>query len=91
VGADRVGQGDASEAKTPPQLARFGGIASRSLLAAAAGEDLILAATTNPKGNSPAIGLSTFHALAAAIAANRLGQAAARSAAARVLALRARP
>jgi beta-N-acetylhexosaminidase len=67
-----------------------GNLARRSVLAAAAGEDLILAATTNPYRNSPSIGIGVFHALASAIARNQLSVASSRQAAARVFALRAR-
>jgi len=70
-------------------LSGYGSVGNRSVLAAAAGEDLILAATTNQLDNSPAIGLAAFHAIYSAITARRLGLAGARSAAARVIALRA--
>jgi beta-N-acetylhexosaminidase len=69
-------------------IARLGSVGRRSVLAAAAGEDLILA--TGTERNSPSVGLAAFHALQTAIASGQLTAASARSAAARVLALRAR-
>jgi beta-N-acetylhexosaminidase len=48
-------------------LAHFGGVATRSVLATAAGADLILACATNPLDNSPKIGLEAMHAIARAL------------------------
>jgi beta-N-acetylhexosaminidase len=69
-------------------LRRFGSLARRSVLAAGAGADLILCAATDPADNSPQIGLTALHALAAAISGGQLGLASARQAAEQVLALR---
>jgi beta-N-acetylhexosaminidase len=72
-------------------ISGYGSVGRRSVLAAGAGEDLILAAPTDPSANSPSMGLAAFRAIEAAIASHQLGLSAARGAAARVLALRARP
>jgi beta-N-acetylhexosaminidase len=69
----------------------FGGLATRSVRAAAAGADLILCATTDPARNTPMEGLAVLHAIASAIAAHRLDRAAALQAARRIAALRAHP
>jgi beta-N-acetylhexosaminidase len=69
----------------------YGSLAHRSVLAAAAGADLILAAATNPADNTPAQGIAIVHALTAALADRRLNLEAADQAAARILALRAKP
>ncbi|HWD76400.1 MAG TPA: glycoside hydrolase family 3 N-terminal domain-containing protein [Solirubrobacteraceae bacterium] len=69
----------------------FGTLANRSVKAAAAGDDLILAATTNPEQNTPLLGVSVMHALASALATHRLSRAAALQTAHRILALRIRP
>jgi beta-N-acetylhexosaminidase len=67
----------------------FGGLAARSVAAAAAGADLILCAATNPAQNNPQQGVTVLHALTTALANHRLGQSSAAQAAARILALRA--
>lgn len=66
-------------------------LATRSVMAARAGADLILCATPDPRGNSPRVGIAVMRALARAIRAGRIGRAAARADVARVLALRASP
>jgi beta-N-acetylhexosaminidase len=72
-------------------LAPFGGVANRSVLAASAGADLIVCATTNPDDNTPAIGVAARNAIASALAHHRLTVAAAEQAAGRILALRSNP
>ncbi|HET8978303.1 MAG TPA: glycoside hydrolase family 3 N-terminal domain-containing protein [Solirubrobacteraceae bacterium] len=69
----------------------YGNLATRSVKAAAAGADLILCAAVDPARNSPTIGLQAMHAIAAAIAHRRISRPSAEQAAARILALRARP
>ena len=65
----------------------FGSLARRAVLAASAGADLILCATTNPNNNTPSIGITARDAIASALG-HQLGRAAAQQAVARVLALR---
>jgi beta-N-acetylhexosaminidase len=72
-------------------VTRYGDLASRSVLAANAGSDLILCATTNPNDNTPQLGLRVLHALASAIAHHRISRVSAQDAADRILALRTRP
>ncbi|MBV8220404.1 MAG: hypothetical protein JO325_18205 [Solirubrobacterales bacterium] len=72
-------------------LAQFGGVGNRAVLAASAGADLILCATTNPDDNTPAIGLAARNAIATALAHRRLSLTAAAQAAGRTLALRNNP
>jgi beta-N-acetylhexosaminidase len=72
-------------------LARFGGVGNRAVLAASAGADLILCATTNPDDNTPAIGAAARNAIASALARHQLSAAAATQAASRILALRNNP
>jgi beta-N-acetylhexosaminidase len=72
-------------------LARFGGVGNRALLAASAGADLILCATTNPDDNTPAIGVAARNAIASALARHRLSVTADEQAAGRILALRNNP
>jgi beta-N-acetylhexosaminidase len=72
-------------------LARFGSVGNRAVLAASAGADLILCATTNPDDNTPALGIAARNAIAAALAQGRLARAAAQQTAGRILALRANP
>jgi beta-N-acetylhexosaminidase len=67
----------------------FGSLARRSLLAAAAGADLILCAATNPAQNTPQIGLTALAGLSSGLASGQLSPASAEQAAARILALRA--
>jgi beta-N-acetylhexosaminidase len=72
-------------------LAPFGGVGNRAVLAASAGADLILCATTNPDDNSPAIGVAARSAIASALARHRLSATGAEQTAGRILALRANP
>lgn len=65
----------------------FGNLTRRSVLAAAAGADLILCAATSPNRNTPQEGITVLHALTAALADRRVSLAAARQAAGRILAL----
>ena len=67
----------------------FGSLSRRAVLAASAGADLILCATTDPNHNSPSIGITARNAIVSALAAHQLSGAAARQAAGRILALRA--
>ncbi|MGZ4324472.1 MAG: glycoside hydrolase family 3 N-terminal domain-containing protein [Solirubrobacteraceae bacterium] len=69
----------------------FGSLSRRAVLAASAGADLILCATTDPNDNSPSIGITARNAIASALGASQLSASAARQAAARILALRAAP
>lgn len=69
----------------------FGNLGKRAVLAATAGADLILCATTNPANNTPAEGITARNAIVAALAQHQLSQSAAQQAAARILALRAKP
>jgi beta-N-acetylhexosaminidase len=68
-------------------LARFGTLAQRGVLAAAAGADLIICSDIEGD-DDPSDGLAVLHAIAGAIADGRLSRAAAEQSAARVLALR---
>jgi beta-N-acetylhexosaminidase len=68
----------------------FGGLGRRGVLAAAAGADLILCATTNPDRNTPQEGVTVLRALTAALSDHQLGLASAAQAAGRVLSLRHR-
>ena len=72
-------------------LARFGGVGNRAVLAASAGADLILCATTNPDDNTPAIGVAARNAIVSALAHRRLSVTGAEQAAGRILALRNNP
>ena len=72
-------------------LAGFGAVGNRAVLAASAGADLILCATTNPDDNSPALGIAARNAIASTLAHGRLAQAAAQQSVGRILALRANP
>ena len=72
-------------------LARFGSVGNRALLAASAGSDLILCATTNPDDNTPTLGTAARNAIASALAHGRLARGAAEQSAGRILALRANP
>jgi beta-N-acetylhexosaminidase len=69
----------------------YGSLAHRSFLAAAAGEDLILAIAKNPYNNTPLQGISVLHALTAALVTHQLSLGAARQAAAQLLRFRADP
>ena len=72
-------------------LAAFGSVGNRAVLAASAGADLILCATTNPDDNTPALGTAARNAIASALAHGRLARGAAQQSAGRILALRANP
>jgi beta-N-acetylhexosaminidase len=72
-------------------LARFGGYGQRGFLAARAGADLILCATTNPDANTPTEGVAVLNSLTSALARHSLSRTAAQQAAARVIELRADP
>jgi len=61
------------------------------VLAASAGADLILCATTNPDDNSRALGIAARRAIASALAHGRLARSAAQQAAGWILTLRANP
>jgi beta-N-acetylhexosaminidase len=76
---------------TAGAVRRFGGLAKRSVLAANAGADLILATATNPNDNTPQMGITVLHVLASAIAHHQILRASAQQAADRILALRAHP
>jgi beta-N-acetylhexosaminidase len=52
-----------TDAITAGSLRAFGGLGTRGVLAARAGNDLILCAATNPPDNSPSIGLQVLRAL----------------------------
>jgi beta-N-acetylhexosaminidase len=69
----------------------FGNLGRRSVLAAAAGADLILCAAVNPSANTPAQGITAMRAIAAAITSRQISKASAQQAAARILALRSHP
>jgi beta-N-acetylhexosaminidase len=69
----------------------YGNLATRGVLAASAGADLILCAAVNPAADTPAQGLTVMRAVAAAIRSHRISLTAAQAAAARILALRAHP
>jgi beta-N-acetylhexosaminidase len=66
----------------------YGGLARRSVLAAAAGADLILCAAPNPDDNTPQIGFTVRDAIAAAIVDGQLSRSSADQASSRILALR---
>jgi beta-N-acetylhexosaminidase len=72
-------------------LSAFGGVGRRSELAAAAGADLILCATTNPDDNTPALGVAARDAIVSGLGRGQLSRTAAVQAAGRILALRANP
>jgi beta-N-acetylhexosaminidase len=72
-------------------LAPFGGFAERGLLAAHAGADLLLCATTNPNDNTQANGIAVLNAVSGALANQSLERSYAEQAAARIIALRSDP
>jgi beta-N-acetylhexosaminidase len=72
-------------------LGRYGTPAERGVLAAKAGEDLIICSAIDPAANRPAIGTAVLNGIAAAMTGGQLSQSAAQQAAARVLALRRHP
>jgi beta-N-acetylhexosaminidase len=69
-------------------VARFGSYGERGVLAARAGEDLILCATTSPSGNTPDEGIDVLNSLSRGLATRTLSRTAAEQAAARVIQLR---
>jgi beta-N-acetylhexosaminidase len=69
-------------------LQAFGTVARRGLLAARAGDDLLLCAAVNVADNTPSEGVQVLARLASALARGTLGRASAEQAAARVIALR---
>jgi beta-N-acetylhexosaminidase len=72
-------------------LAPFGGYGQRGLLAASAGEDLILCATTNPDENTPNEAVDVLDSVSRALVTHALSRTSAERAAARVIQLRAHP
>ncbi|HTP23570.1 MAG TPA: glycoside hydrolase family 3 N-terminal domain-containing protein [Solirubrobacteraceae bacterium] len=72
-------------------LAPYGSIGNRAVLAASAGADLILCATTNPDDNTPALGTAARNAIATALAHGRLARGSAQQSASRIMALRDNP
>jgi beta-N-acetylhexosaminidase len=72
-------------------VTQFGDYQQRGLLAARAGDDLILCATTNPNYNTPTEGIDVLKGLTNALTNRSLSRTAARQAAARVISLRATP
>ncbi len=66
----------------------FGSLATRSVLAARAGADLILCAAATPAKDTPTQGIAVMHALAGAISDHQISEASARQAASRILSLR---
>jgi beta-N-acetylhexosaminidase len=72
-------------------LGPFGSVGRRADLAAAAGADLILCATTNPDDNTPALGVAARNAIASFLGHGQLSRRAALQVAGRILALRASP
>jgi len=69
----------------------FGGSAERAVLAARAGDDLLLCSARYVADNSPAEGVAALHGLVAALSDHTLARADAEAAASRVLALRRQP
>ena len=72
-------------------LARYGGFAQRAVMAAYAGEDLLLCATQTPDSATLPSGVAALNGLAAALSDHRLYRTTAERAAARVIALRSDP
>jgi beta-N-acetylhexosaminidase len=72
-------------------VAQFGDYEQRGLLAAHAGDDLILCAATNPLYNTPTEGIDVLNGLANALTNGTLSRTAAQQAAARVISLRGKP
>ncbi|WP_249012071.1 glycoside hydrolase family 3 N-terminal domain-containing protein [Conexibacter sp. DBS9H8] len=70
-------------------LRGYGGVGARSVLATAAGADLILACAPTPPANTPAIGHAAVSAIAAALLEHHLNLTALEDSGARVSALRA--
>ncbi len=69
-------------------LSAFGGPAQRAILAARAGDDLILCSARHPEENTPAIGLEAQSGITSAIAAREIPRSEIEQAAAAVIALR---
>ncbi len=69
-------------------VTRYGNLATRGVLAATAGADLILCAAVTPAANSPAQGLTVLDGIAAALRDRHMSLPAAQAAAGRILALR---
>jgi beta-N-acetylhexosaminidase len=69
-------------------IRRFGSLGRRGLLAARAGADLILCATSDPSRNTPQEGIAVLHATWSALSAHSLSLASAQRAMTRILALR---
>jgi beta-N-acetylhexosaminidase len=69
-------------------IRRFGSLGRRGVLAAQAGADLILCATSDPSRNTPQEGIAVLHALTSALSGRRLSLASARQATRRIAALR---
>jgi beta-N-acetylhexosaminidase len=67
----------------------FGSLARRAALAASAGADMIVCATTNPDDNTPAEGITARNAIATALGHRQISRTAAQKSAGRILALRA--
>jgi beta-N-acetylhexosaminidase len=76
-----------SDTLSAASLARFGSLATRGVLAARAGADLVICSAINGDDN-PSDGLSVMHSIASALSVGQLSRAAAQQSAARVLALR---
>jgi beta-N-acetylhexosaminidase len=76
---------------TAGALTAYGGVGTRGVLAAKAGDDLLLASATIPSENSPSEGLAVLHALEAALRNGSLSAAADEQSVARILALRQHP
>jgi hypothetical protein len=72
-------------------LAAYGSFSQRAVLAAHAGDDLLLCATETDNGATFASGVDALNGLPAALAAGRLDRSYAEQAAARVIALRSQP
>lgn len=72
-------------------LASFGGVGTRSVLATAAGADLILACATNATNNTPQIGLTAVQAIAGALRRGKLSPSVVQQSTERVLNLRSSP
>ena len=57
----------------PAPSTPYGSLARRAVLAAGAGDDLILCAGTSPAENTPSLGITARTALVSALAHHRLG------------------
>jgi beta-N-acetylhexosaminidase len=72
-------------------LSAFGGSAQRAVLAARAGDDLLLCSASTVEQDSPTIGIAALRGVASAIASGAIRRATAEQAAERVLRLRLHP